>query len=80
VHSPDAGQRILIHLAALPVPLNYGLTGALGIGASGAVATCDIQSLNPVNIPAIGYVCLEPVAGCSPVRAIAALVPARRLV
>jgi hypothetical protein len=64
--SPSTDSQIQIHIAALPVPLSFGLGGSLDIGAAGGVSSCDIQSLNPVNIPAIGFVCISSASGCEP--------------
>jgi hypothetical protein len=62
---PASDSQIQIHIAALPVPLVFGLGGALDIGGAGSAAACEIQSLNPVNIPAIGFVCISPASGCA---------------
>jgi hypothetical protein len=64
--SPTTDSQIQIHIAALPVPLTFGMSGALDIGAAGAIATCDIQMINPINIPSIGFVCISPAGGCAP--------------
>jgi hypothetical protein len=62
--NPLCGSKIVIHLGALPVPLQFGLVGALDLGTVGNVATCDIQALNPINIPSIGFVCLSAGSPC----------------
>jgi hypothetical protein len=55
-----------MHIAALPVPLTFGLSGSLAIGTAGNIATCQVQAINPVDIPAIGFVCISPGASCAP--------------
>jgi hypothetical protein len=62
--SPTTDSQIQIHIAALPVPLQFGLSGTLNLGAGDDLATCSIVMLNPVNIPAIGFVCISPASGC----------------
>jgi hypothetical protein len=64
VLAASPASQIQIHIAALPVPLVFGISGALDIGAGGDAATCDIQNLDPISIPAIGVVCISPSSGC----------------
>jgi hypothetical protein len=44
--------------------LHVRLIGSLDIGANGPYASCSIQSLNPVNIIGIGFVCISPGSTC----------------
>jgi hypothetical protein len=66
----SASSGIQLHIAALPVPLAYGLSGTIGIGAGPADAsgnsgaTCSVKSLDPINIPSIGFVCISAGAAC----------------
>jgi len=60
---PDA-SRISLNVAALPVPLSFALSGSVSLscGAVGdaglASCTCDVETIDPVNIPNIGVVCI----------------------
>jgi hypothetical protein len=61
-----AASQIQIHIAALPIPLVFPLVGALDLGAGGTFTTCGVQTLDPINIPMIGNVCITGTAGCDP--------------
>ena len=59
---------ISLHVAAVPVPLIFNTSGALDFAASGSgivAADCTIQNMNPINIPAIGFVCVSPGPLCT---------------
>jgi hypothetical protein len=69
--SCDAGfSHLEINAAAFPVPLKFSTNGTLrfGLGSPGAgglaLATCEIEQIDPINIPSIGYVCVQPAPGC----------------
>ncbi|MEO8601020.1 MAG: hypothetical protein ABI629_00440 [bacterium] len=64
--TPSTDSQIQIHLESLPVPLAFGLSGSLNIGGEGSQAVCEVNNLNPISIPAIGFVCITPGAGCAP--------------
>jgi hypothetical protein len=61
----DPTSDIKIHIAALPIPLTFALSGSLDIGAGGNFASCGIQTLDPIDISSIGTVCISPSGGCA---------------
>jgi len=71
-HACVLGAGSNLGLATQALPLNLAPSGSLQIdcGAVGpdgtADCTCSITALNPVVIPAIGDVCVNPTAGCAP--------------
>lgn len=49
----------------LPIPLEFGLAGSIDLAAGPTgQATCAVQTLSPVNIPSIGFVCITPGGPC----------------
>lgn len=63
--TPASDSQLALYTEAFGAPLVFPFTGGqINLGAGGSVATCDIVSLNPVNIPAIGFVCISPSSGC----------------
>lgn len=59
-----AGSTLTFHTAA-PMPMTFGLSGAVDIAASGGNAACNIEVIDPFAIPSIGVVCIEPGGPCS---------------
>jgi hypothetical protein len=70
---PDAGtcngntkSGVALYAGAFPVPLNFGLGGSAKIDcgtpdANGKTqCTCGIISADPISIPSIGFVCIQP--------------------
>lgn len=64
-----SGSHLKINAAAFPLTENT--TGTLRIGLAGlggagglAPATCEIDHIDPINIPSIGFVCIQPAPGC----------------
>ncbi|MEO8605877.1 MAG: DNRLRE domain-containing protein [bacterium] len=60
-------SKLALHIAALPVPLQFGLSGSLTFSATAGgsgPANCGIVNLAPVNIAGIGFVCISPGGPC----------------
>ena len=64
------GSHLEINAQAFPLSVNT--TGKLRIGLAGlggaggiAPADCQIDHIDPINIPSIGFVCVEPAPGCN---------------
>ena len=67
----DAGSELVLLTQAFPIQL--GLSGSLDIdcglvdpNTGKAACSCDLQSIDPIAIPSIGFTCLTPEAGCPP--------------
>lgn len=64
----SGGSASHLEINAAAFPLSVNTTGELRIGlAAGAdltTASCEIDHIDPINIPAIGFVCIEPASGC----------------
>ncbi|MDX2170303.1 MAG: hypothetical protein SF182_24740 [Deltaproteobacteria bacterium] len=64
-----SGSKLEINSQAFPLSLN--MSGSLLISSTAAdvngnsVTTCDVEQINPINIPSIGYVCVQPASGCA---------------
>jgi hypothetical protein len=60
-----ANSYVNIYSAAFPVPISFDTTGSsIDVGGFGALGACDVQNFNPINIIAIGYVCIQPGPAC----------------
>jgi hypothetical protein len=65
-------SKIELNVAALPVPLSYPLQGQIQlnrgeISDSQATMECAIKSIDPINIPSIGCLCISPATEpCTP--------------
>jgi len=60
-------SKLLLNVSALPVPLQFGLSGSLTLSAASGGSgptNCTINSLAPVNIAGIGFVCISAGAPC----------------
>lgn len=65
----DKASHLALAISALPVPLTFPLSGSIGI-SGGAVnsesgeasSECTVESIDPVNIPSIGFVCITATA------------------
>lgn len=75
MHTCPLGTGSHLEINSQAFPLNVNSDGALRIGlapagANGvAVATCEIDHIDPINIPSVGYVCIKPAPGCDVGRA-----------
>jgi hypothetical protein len=71
MHQCDLASGSHLEINAQAFPLSVNTSGALRIGLAGqggaggiAPATCEIDHIDPINIPSIGYVCIKPAPGC----------------
>jgi hypothetical protein len=58
------GSTLRFNVVAVPVPLTFGLSGAIDVSISPTAVSCAVQHVDPVTIPAIGVVCIEPGGPC----------------
>ncbi|MEO8602132.1 MAG: hypothetical protein ABI629_06115 [bacterium] len=62
--------RLEIHAATLPLPLVYPFSGQVQFdfgtptAAGQASSACNIVNIDPIYIPSVGAICLQPVFGC----------------
>jgi hypothetical protein len=60
-----ANSYVNIYSAAFPVPISFNTSGSsIDVGGKGTAAKCAVQNFNPINIIAIGYVCIQPGGNC----------------
>lgn len=63
-----SGSHLEINSSAFPLSVNTDGALRIGLGAAGAggvaPATCEIDHIDPINIPSIGFVCIKPAPGC----------------
>ena len=64
-----SGSHLEINAQAFPLSVNMNGTLRFGLGGLGgangiAPATCEIDHIDPINIPSIGFVCVQPASGC----------------
>jgi len=63
--NPPSGSPSRMTLySELLSPIVFSLIGSLSIGAEGPFATCKVQSLNPVNLAGMGFLCLSSGGSC----------------